>query len=196
MSKWSTKIWQATTTTEVRDSFPRFHDTQPIVRNLNATGNNASSKITFYVPKSEFKVGLAAALASDGVSAYLPVDVEAGHIINGHTLTTSDYLAIATSTGVDVREITGVSDDAGEDYCHATIAATGKTLLINTDVWVVRATDIIDLTVGNASIEKDFSWVAGNYACPLVVGATSGDATDTRVKVTVQYKAPSEPDAD
>jgi len=132
-------------------------------------------------------VPIAAALTAVATALYLPVDTAGGHVCRGHTLSTDDFVLIPTSTGLAIRAITNVADDAGEDYCHVTIAATGLALLISTKVFVVRAADVFDLTVGNTSITRD-DLFAGFAGCPIVVSATSGDATDTSALVNMELR--------
>lgn len=185
-NKWLTQVVKATSTTEVPSYWRRYHGKQPVIRTIEAVGAHASSKLSFYVPKKEFEVPLAAAVTAVATTVKVPVDTAGGHVVRGHTLTTSDFLLIPTSSGLAVRAISNVADNAGEDYCTATIVATGKALTIYTKVFVVRATDVFSLTVGNGTAsKKDF--IAGNAGCPLVVSATSGDATDTVAGVSVEY---------
>jgi len=185
MTRYLTEIVKATSTTEVLQTIERLFHRQIVVKNLEATGAHANSKLSFYVPRPEFEVKLQADITAVATTLTVPVDTAGGHVVRGHTMTTNDFLLISTSSGLAIKAISNVADNAGEDYCTLTIVATGKALSEDTKLFVVRAADVFDLTVGNASIAKT-EVCAGFAGCPLVISATSGDATDTVALVTME----------
>lgn len=179
---------QAVSTTEVLAYLNEFKGRQPVVRLIRATGNHASSKLTFYVPEVEYRVRLAAAATNVATDYYVPVDAAGGHVVSGLTVDTNDYLLLPGSSGWVIEAITAVTDDAGQDYCHLSVGTTsGKALTVRDEVFIVRAEMVHDVTIGVATIEKTTFPFAGNVGCPMVVSATSGDTSDTDVIVDFEY---------
>lgn len=185
-SKWKQYIFKAVSTTEVTQVIELMFGRQAVVRLLDATGAHASSKITMYVPLDYMAIRLSEDATSTATSLYLDVDTAAGHVVRGHTLTTNDFILVQSSTGLALRQFTAVTDDAGEDYCHVTVDTLTNAPEEGSKVWIIRAADVVDLTVGAASITRE-NLVSAPNSVPFVISATSGDATDTTVSANVEY---------
>jgi len=182
---------KAVDTTEVPAYVAQKFGRAPIFKLVRATGLHASSKLTFYLCEAAFKTNFAADATSVATTYYVPVDVAAGHVVNGHTLTTADYVLLPGADGWALRAVASVVDDAGQDYCHFTVATTsGKAVVTENPLYIIRSTMVHDLTVGVATIEKT-NWFACDVGVPIVVSATSGDATDTIATITVEFEDPA-----
>ncbi len=181
---WKTLLAKATSTTEVFVVAAARMGRQIVIRALEATGAHASSLLKVYIPKADYLVELADDLASNGTGAKFASASESAASINGHTLTTSDFLLIETSAGLAIKAISGVSTT--NYVTTATIVATGKALAAGSKCWIVRAADVKSLTVGSGSISK-LNLFAGEVGQPFVLSAKSGDATNTDVAATGEW---------
>jgi hypothetical protein len=98
------------------------------------------------------------------------VDVAAGHVFKGHTLTTNDKLLVMTSTGWKLVAISVVTDVAAEKYCTVTIAALGCDIAASTKSYIVRAADQIAgipaVGAGSATVEDLLS---GDSGTPVIM---------------------------
>lgn len=206
---WMTKRSQSTTsTTRVDAVFPEKGKRQPILRVLRSIGTASGDTVTAAIPKSEYKVPLSVAVdfttpGTTDLYVYVPVDVTAGHIVRGHTVTSSDFLLVPTRgpysagppvsygkfLGWTLKPITVVTDVAGNDYCKLTfVGGVGYAFPVGTQVFIVRAADVITLIghTGAGSVER-LNYAAGEPGCPLVVSSVSFGSNNCTNMMTVQY---------
>ena len=184
-------LGKATSTTETFSSVSGLPNKRIAIQRLRATGLHANSAVKLYQTQAHLGVRLPAAVTAVDTTVKVPVDAAGGHIVKGHTLTSSDFLLIPVTAkypSYSIKAISKVADNAGEMYCTATIVATGLALDANTPVWVVRAADVETITVGAASIDKEGPVSAIGVGCPFCMGVASGDATVTTAVAVIEYQ--------
>jgi len=124
----------------------------------------------WWVPRAALTFGLLQNVLAAATTVRIPVDVAAGHVFKGHTLTTNDKLLVMTSTGWKLVAISVVTDVAGQMYCTVTISALGCDIAASTKSYIVRAADQIAgipaVGAGSASVEDLLS---GDSGTPLVM---------------------------
>lgn len=180
-----------TDTTETFTYLNQRHGRAPVITLIRATAGHASSKLTHYIPEAAFKVKFAADATNVATTYYLVADVASGHLVNGHTVTTSDYILMPGSNGWVCKAITGVTDDTGYSYFHITVGTTsGRAVTTEESCYIIRSTMVHDLTVGSTSIEKT-EWFTQDVGTPVVFSATSGDTTDVTALVSVEFEDPA-----
>lgn len=163
----------------------------PSIKLIRATGAHASSKMTHYIPEAAYRVPFAAAASASATTYYVPVDVAAGHVVNGHTLTTSDFVLLPGSNGWLLQAVASVTDDAGEDYCHFGVGTTaGRAVTVHDYFYIIRSNMVHDLTIGVATVEKTV-WYTQDVGTPVCLSVTSGDTTDVTGVVSVEFEDPA-----
>ncbi len=175
-------------TTPVYAVIPEFHKAKAAVRRFSGLGDDAASAVTWYRPRATMTIKLLEALAANGTTVKVPVDVAGGHVVKGHTLTTSDKLLLLTGTGWKVVAISAVADVSEAGYCAATISAVGAVIPANTQAYVVRAADIVAglPAIGSGSVVVD-DFICGDLGAPLVFSVVSASGKTTAAAAFVEY---------
>ena len=190
-NRFASKRTLSTSTTAVDSVFLPVRNAQPVVRTLSILPTHASDAQKVFIPKKAYRTTIAdTALTAIATSLLLKVDVAAGHVIKGHTLTTNDFLLIQTSAGLALKAMSAVADVSASLWCDVTIVATGKALAVGYPVWVVRAVDIWSYTSGGTSRVTFADLLAGDPGCPIVVRSTSNGSNNCDVLTTVEYVEP------
>ena len=173
-----------TDTTEAASIQEPLRGKHPFIRFVRATGGHASSKYTLYTVRKQYEGFISETGTTTNANIYLDADVSAGHVFNGHTMTTNDYLILQSSTGLALRKVASVTDDAAAMLL--TVATVTNAPDQKGPLWVVRAADIYDVTIGNASVATE-ALSAQDAGTPVCIGVTSGDTTDVTGVVTIEY---------
>ena len=183
---------QAVSTAEVREYIVENAGKQMVTHTFAATGNHAASSLNVYRPRNAYHVNIAAAATSVATDYYLTADVSGGHLVNGHTVSTNDFVLLPGSSGWVLEDITAVTDDAATFYISVG-TTSGLALTTSHKCYIVRAADVVNYVIGNAAVNWTDRRLAGDTGAPLVFSADSGDATDTDVTLTVQLLDGSKP---
>ncbi len=179
------------TTTETFHYMNARFGRAPSIKLIRATGGHGSSKMTHYIPEAAYYVPFHIAATNSATTYYVAVDVAAGHVINGHTLTTSDFVLLPGSNGWQLQAVTSVTDDAGELHCHFAVGTTaGRAVTVRDKFYIIRAAMVLDLTIGSATIEKTV-WYTQDVNTPICISTTSGDATDVTGLVSIEFEDPA-----
>jgi hypothetical protein len=152
---------------------------QPVVRALRVTGTDGACLVNAYCPKRQYMTKTYSALATPWTALIVELDkpatTDTGYV-GGHLLSTSDFVLIPTSTGLQIRAISAVAATATNMYETLTIAAATTNLPEHTPVYIVRAADVVTIDVDSATItERDI--VAGDPSMPLVLSAVAATST-------------------
>lgn len=159
------------------------------VYNITNTPTNAADNFKIFLPNPAFWTTVAVLYEDDDTTIKVAVDVAAGHIVKGHTVTQdTDFLLAMTSAGVELRVITTVADDAGEDYCTLTIAELDMDLPVGTKVWIVRPADILAYVSGGTAVVTLADFCDGHPNMPICVSAISAGDNNQDVSVSVEYQ--------
>lgn len=174
--------------TAVAVVIPEFQRAKAVVRRFSAVGNDAASAVTWYMPKAAFEFKLQEGLAAAGTNVKIPVDVAAGHVFHGLTLSTASKLLLLTAAGWALVDISAVADVAGKMYCNATISAVGVVIPANTRAYVVRAADVVTglPAIGNASTTVE-NFISGDPGAPVVFTIVSASGKTTVAAAFVEY---------
>lgn len=192
MIKWKTiSVTTAANTTEVNAIAQAQRGRQPVIRRAILTAGHTGDSVVLYLPRPEF-VTLVTRNTTPTQSAthlFVDVDVVAGHVIKGHTMTTSDYVIVANGTSLVLRKPSGVADVPSKLYCDLTVPTMSTAAVAGSKVWIVRAADIVSYTDGAAAAAvRNFEYfAAGNVDCPIAIGAISGSTTISKFTATIRY---------
>jgi len=175
----------ATSATAVQAVIPEFQKSKAVIRRFSALGNDAACACNFYVPKVSRTFRLPIALEAAGTAVRVPVDTVGGHVFKGHTLAATDLLCLLTPTGWKIVSAT-YADNAGQDYCTATITAVGAIPANTVCYVVVPATDKIAgvPVIGAAQVSVE-DLLSGDTGVPVVfdIVATAGKVTSAAALV-------------
>jgi hypothetical protein len=195
MYKFKQLIAKSTSTTRVLDVAAPQVGLQPIIRQLTNLPSHASDNFDVFLARPEYvtKATRNTTPTQTATHIFIDVDVAAGHVVGGHTLTTSDYLIIATPSGYLVRVISAIADVSAKTYCDVTIPTITTAAVAGAQVFVVRAADITNFVSGGTTrVQLDYPY-AGYTGCPLAIGATSNGSNNQTVAATVMYVTAAEP---
>lgn len=169
---------------------PEFQQAKAWVRRFSAVGNDAGSKVKWYIPRVAYRFALTEKLSGTAVKIKIPVDEAGGKVFKGYTIATTTKLLLSVSGGWSLVSVSAVAQVEGKDYCEATISATGADVPSGTVAYVVRPADLIDglPAVGaNAVSVEDF--ISGDPGAPLVATIESAAGKTTAAGILVEYWA-------
>ena len=170
MINCTTVSGKATSATAVHVVISEYQKSKAVVRRFSAIGTDAACVANWWVPRAALTFGLLQNVLAAATTVRIPVDVAAGHVFKGHTLTTNDKLLVMTSTGWRLVAISVVTDVVGQMYCTVTISALGCDIAAGTKSYIVRAADQIAgipaVGAGSASVEDLLS---GDSGTPLLM---------------------------
>jgi hypothetical protein len=177
-----------TGTTPVAVVIPELQKSRAVVRRFSAVGNDAGSKVKWYLPKAAMEFKLVEALAAAGTSVKVPADVAGGHAFKGYTMASTSKLLLLTSSGWALVDISAVADVAGKGYCACTISAVGVVIPANTRAYVVRPADLVDSlpAIGAASVTVE-DFISGDAGAPVVFTIESASAKTCIAAALVEY---------
>jgi len=169
------------TATPAQYIISEYQKAKPVVRRFSAIGDDAACKINWFLPRAAFSFGLLENLLAAGTALKVPVDVVAGHVFKGHTITTNDKVLVMASRGWKMLSISVVTDVPPKMYCTLTVGAPGADISANTKAYIVRAADkIAGIPVLGASEASVPDLLSGDAGAPVVmelVAATSNKTT-------------------
>lgn len=180
---------KSVSTTEVNDIAPAQKGLQPVILNLFDLPTHAADNINVYLPRPEFvtKATRDTTPTQSATHLFVDVDVTAGHVVGGYTLTTNDYVIVANGTQLVLRKIAGVADVSSKGYCDITVASMSTAAAAGNVVWVVRAADIMNYVSGGTALVNLKLPYAGYTDCPLAIGAVSNGSNNQTVSAVVGY---------
>ena len=158
-----------------------YQKAKPVVRRFSAVGDDAACTVNWFLPRAGFTFGLLENLLAAGTALKVPVDVAAGHVFKGHTLTTNDKVLVMAGGGWKMLSISNVAEVSGQMYCTLTVGAPGADIVANTKAYIVRAADkIAGIPVLGAAEVSVPDLLSGDSGAPIImelVAATSNKTT-------------------
>ncbi len=176
--------------TPVAIVIPEYQKARAVVRRFSAVGNDAGSLVKWYLPKTAFRFRLIEAQTAIATTIKLPNDAAGGHVYKGYTIANTTKLLLLTASGWQLVAVASVADNAGEDYCTATIVATGAAIPAGTLAYVVRPADLISglPAIGNAAVTVE-DFISGEPGVPVVATIESASGKTTIAAALVNYYA-------
>lgn len=178
---FSTALSSAANTTKSA-IIPGLPGVQAFLKNLHATGGNASTTVYVFAATHGRKTTVKTAAVDAATTIVLNGDDTTG-FINGYQIVDNDYLLIATNAGSAddlvgkghgwrVMLISGATETGASDQVSCTVSGldghTGLegTLSAGAVAYVIPAATMVAYTVGSASIDKE-NCIVGEVGAPI-----------------------------
>lgn len=160
------------------------------IASLNVTGGNAADTVQWYAPANAGKTTVKTAIAASATTANLTGDTGANDTLNGHVVTTSDYVLVqldardrrfgwggwqifrigtlggATAGEIDINSIDTTAD---EDQFHEATTIRGAAAAGNR-AYVIDSTEKASSAVGAATLNLELPFI-GNPGAPGVLSS-------------------------